>query len=139
MHINFAVALPDGVLMPTLRRCDALSVTEIEQEAARLVEKCHNGKLTSEELSGGRFSLSNLGMYGVDEFTALIMPGQTAILAAGAVTDRAVVRNGILVPAATMRITLSSDHRAVDGAYVARFLAALRALLEKPVSLLVLP
>ncbi len=139
MHINFAVALPDGVLMPTLRRCDALSVAEIEQEAARLVDKCYNGKLTSEELSGGRFSVSNLGMYGVDEFTALIMPGQTAILAAGAVTDRAIVRNGMLVPAATMRITLSSDHRTVDGAYVARFLAALRALLEKPVSLLIQP
>jgi pyruvate dehydrogenase E2 component (dihydrolipoamide acetyltransferase) len=139
LHINFAVALSDGVLMPTLRRCDTLTVAEIEQESIRLIDKCRNGKLTSEEMSAGCFSVSNLGMYGVDEFTALIMPGQTAILAVGAVTDRAIVRNGALVPAVTMRITLSSDHRAVDGAYAARFLAALRALLEKPVSLVIQP
>ena len=88
-------------------------------------------------MSGGSFSISNLGMYGVDEFTALIMPGQTAILAVGAVAERPVVRNGGLVAAATMRVTLSSDHRSVDGAYAARFLAELRGILEKPLSLLV--
>lgn len=137
IHISFAVALPDGLLMPVIRRCDRLTVTEIERESARLVEKCRGGKLTSEEMSGGCFSVSNLGMYGVDEFTALIIPGQTAILSVGAVTDRAVVRNGVLVAAATMRVTLSSDHRFVDGAYAARFLADLRTILEKPVSLLV--
>jgi pyruvate dehydrogenase E2 component (dihydrolipoamide acetyltransferase) len=88
-------------------------------------------------MSGGCFSVSNLGMYGVDEFTALIMPGQAAILAVGAVSERPVVRNGLLATAATMRVTLSSDHRSVDGAYAARFLAGVRAILEKPVSLLV--
>lgn len=137
INISFAVALPDGVLMPVIRRCNRLTVTEIEHESARLVEKCHAGKLSSEEMSGGCFSLSNLGMYGVDNFTALIMPGQTAILACGSVAERPVVRDGTLVAAATMRATLSSDHRCIDGAYAARYLVKLRTILEKPVVLLV--
>jgi pyruvate dehydrogenase E2 component (dihydrolipoamide acetyltransferase) len=137
MNISFAVALQDGLLMPVVRGCEGRSVAEIEREAARLIEKCRQGRLSSEEMSGGCFSVSNLGMYGVDEFTALIMPGQTAILAAGAVGERAVVRNGAVVAAATMRVTLCSDHRIVDGAYAARFLAELRTILERPVSLLV--
>lgn len=137
MHISFAVALPDGLLMPVIRRCDRLTVTEIENESKRLIEKCRGGKLSSEEMSGGSFSVSNLGMFGVDEFTALIMPGQSAILAVGAVAERPVVHDGRLAVAATMRVTLSSDHRSVDGAYAARFLSDLRSILEKPVSLLV--
>jgi pyruvate dehydrogenase E2 component (dihydrolipoamide acetyltransferase) len=137
IHISFAVALPEGLLMPVIRRCDSLSVADIARESARLIEKCRGGRLSSEEMSGGCFSVSNLGMYGVDNFTALIMPGQTAILSVGAVAERPVVRNGKLAAAATMRVTLSSDHRSVDGAYAARFLAELRAILEKPVSLLV--
>lgn len=137
INISFAVALPDGLLMPVIRGCEVLTVAEIEREAARLVEKCRQGRLTSEEMSGGCFSVSNLGMYAVDEFTALIMPGQTAILAAGTVSERPVVRNGAVVAAATMRATLCSDHRIVDGAYAARFMADLRSILEKPVSLLV--
>lgn len=137
VHISFAVALEDGLMMPVIRGCDTLSAAEIELEAGRLAEKCRSGRLASEEMSGGCFSLSNLGMYGVDDFTALIMPGQIAILAAGAVVDRPVTRNAAVVSAATMRVTLSSDHRVVDGAYAARFLAELRTVLEKPVSLLV--
>jgi pyruvate dehydrogenase E2 component (dihydrolipoamide acetyltransferase) len=137
IHISIAVACDDGLLMPVIRRCDSLSVAEIEREVARLVDKSRQGRLTSEELSGGCFSLSNLGMYGVDDFTALIMPGQVAILSVGAVTERPVVRNRALAVASTVRVTLSSDHRIVDGAYAARFLAELRAILEKPVSLLV--
>ncbi|MBC8016922.1 MAG: 2-oxo acid dehydrogenase subunit E2 [Verrucomicrobia bacterium] len=137
MHISFAVALPDGLLMPVIRSCESLTVTEIERESTRLIEKCRGGRLSSEEMSGGSFSISNLGMYGVDEFSALIVPGQTAILAVGAVAERPVVRNGGLLAAATMRVTLSSDHRFVDGAYAALFLADLRGILEKPVSLLI--
>jgi pyruvate dehydrogenase E2 component (dihydrolipoamide acetyltransferase) len=137
MNISFAVALPDGLLMPVIRGCESRTAAEIESEAARLIEKCRQGRLSSEEMSGGCFSVSNLGMYGVDDFTALIMPGQTAILAAGAVSERAVVRNGAVVPSAMMRVTLCSDHRVVDGAYAARFLAGLRSTLEKPISLLV--
>ncbi len=136
IHISFAVALPDGLLMPVIRQCQDLSVTEIEREAARLVDKSRAGRLTSGELSGGCFSVSNLGMYGVDEFAALIMPGQVAILAVAAVSERPLVRNGQLAVAPTMRVTLSSDHRSIDGAYAASFLAELRMLLEKPVALL---
>ncbi len=136
IDINFAVSRPEGLLMPVIRQCQRLSVSGIEKESSRLAEKSRSGRLTPEERAGGTFSVSNLGMYGVDEFTALIMPGQTAILAVGVVRERPVVHNGVLAVAATMRVTLSSDHRIVDGAYAASFLAELRAILEKPVSLL---
>ena len=136
VNISFAVALPDGLLMPVVRDCSRLAAAEVEHEAARLADKARNGRLTSEEMSGGSFSVSNLGMYGVDEFDALILPGQVAILAAGAVAERPVVRNGQVCVAPTMRVTLSSDHRVVDGAYAARFLAELRRTLEHPVPLL---
>ena len=137
IHISFAVALPDGLLMPIIRACQSLSPVGIARETARLAEKSRTGRLTSAELLGGRFSVSNLGMFGVDEFTALIMPGQVAILAVGAVVDRPVVRDGQIVAAPTMRVTLSCDHRVVDGAYAAGFLSELRRLLEQPVSLLI--
>lgn len=136
INISFAVALPDGLLMPVVRDCSRLAAAEIEREAARLADKAKSGRLTSEEMSGGSFSISNLGMYGVDEFDALIVPGQVAILAVGAVAERPVARNGHLAVAPTMRVTLSSDHRVVDGAYAAKFLAELRHTLEHPVPLL---
>lgn len=137
IHISFAVALPDGLLMPVLRDCQRQSLVKIASETARLAEKARSGRLTSAELLGGRFSVSNLGMFGVDEFTALIMPGQVAILAIGSVVERPMVRDGQIVAVPTMRVTLSSDHRVVDGAYAASFLAELRRILEQPVSLLV--
>lgn len=137
INISFAVSKGDGLLMPVIRQCQRLSVTEIERETFRLAERSRAGRLASAEMTGGCFSVSNLGMYGVDEFTALIMPGQTAILAIGAVSQRPAVRNAQLVAAAVMRATLTSDHRVVDGAYAASFLAELRAILEKPASLLI--
>lgn len=137
VNISFAVALPDGLLMPVIRDCHRLSAVEIEQESARLAERARNGRMTPEEMSGGHFSVSNLGMWDVDEFTALIMPGQTAILALGAVRERPVARGGHLALAPTMRATLSCDHRSIDGAYAASFLAKLRVMLEHPVTLLV--
>jgi pyruvate dehydrogenase E2 component (dihydrolipoamide acetyltransferase) len=137
VNIGFAVALPDGLLMPVIRDCRSLSAAEIEAEAARLADRARGSRLTSEEMTGGGFSVSNLGMYGVDEFTALIMPGQVAILAVGAVAERPAVRNGQLTVAPVMRVTLSSDHRVVDGAYAAAFLAELRRILEHPFALLV--
>ncbi|MFA7061001.1 MAG: dihydrolipoamide acetyltransferase family protein [Pedobacter sp.] len=137
IHIGFAVALPNGLLLPVIRACQSLSPVGIAHETARLAEKARSGRLTSAELLGGRFSVSNLGMFGVDEFTALIMPGQVAILAVGAVVDRPVVRHGQIIAAPTMRVTLSCDHRVVDGAYAAAFLSELRRLLEQPVSLLI--
>jgi len=139
IHISFAVSKADGLMMPVIRQCQRLSVAEIESEASRLADKSRAGRLTSEEMSGGSFSVSNLGMYGVDEFIALILPGQTAILAVGAVSERPVVQNGHLAVAAVMRVTISCDHRVVDGTYAASFLAELRSVLEKPVSLLICP
>jgi pyruvate dehydrogenase E2 component (dihydrolipoamide acetyltransferase) len=136
VNISFAVALPDGLLMPVVRDCSRLAAREVEREASLLADRARSGRLTSEEMSGGGFSISNLGMYGVDEFDALIVPGQVAILAVGAVTERPVVRNGQLAVAPTMRVTMSSDHRVVDGVYAARFLTELRRTLEHPVVLL---
>jgi pyruvate dehydrogenase E2 component (dihydrolipoamide acetyltransferase) len=136
ININFAVSKPDGLLMPVIRKCQSLSVAGIESESTRLAETSRSGRLTSEEMAGGAFSVSNLGMFGVDEFTALIMPGQTGILAVGAVVERPVVQNGRLAVAPSMRVTLCCDHRSVDGAYAASFLTELRSNLEKPVSLL---
>lgn len=136
IHISFAVSLPDGLLMPVIRQCQKLSAADIDIEVSRQADKSRAGRLSSEELSGGSFSVSNLGKYGVDWFTALIMPGQVGILAVGTVKERPVVQDGRLAVAATMLVTLTSDHRVVDGAYAATFLAELRSLLEKPVALL---
>jgi pyruvate dehydrogenase E2 component (dihydrolipoamide acetyltransferase) len=136
INICCAVALPDGVMMPVIRDCRRLSVAMIEAELSRLAEKCRSGRLTSEEMAGGAFSVSNLGMYGVDRFNALIVPGQVAILAVGEIRERAVVRIGQPAVAPTLWATLTSDHRTVDGACAASFLAELRAILEKPVALL---
>jgi pyruvate dehydrogenase E2 component (dihydrolipoamide acetyltransferase) len=136
INISFAVSLADGLLMPVIRKCQVLSAANMEIEISRLADKCRAGRLTQDEMAGGHFSVSNLGMYGVDEFTALIMPGQAAILAVGAVRERPAVKDGELAVAATMRVTLCSDHRSVDGAYAASFLKELQAVLEKPASLL---
>jgi len=138
LPISFAVSLDNGVMMPVIRQCQRLSLLEIAREVSRLAEKSRAGKLSATEMHGARFSLSNLGMYGIDEFNALIMPGQAAILAMGGVVERPVVREGKIVIAPTMRVTLSCDHRVVDGAYAAAFLAELRKILEQPVALLIL-
>jgi len=132
IHIGFAVALPDGLLVPVIRGCDRLSPSEISREATRLADRARSGRLSQAEMAGADFTTSNLGMYGVDEFMALIMPGQVAVLAIGTVIERPAVRNGGLVVAPTMRVTLSADHRVVDGAYAAAFLAELRRILEQP-------
>jgi pyruvate dehydrogenase E2 component (dihydrolipoamide acetyltransferase) len=132
IHIGFAVSLDNGLLVPVIRHCERLSPLEIAREAARLADRARSGRLSQAEMSGGGFTVSNLGMYGVDEFMALIMPGQTAVLAVGAVTERPVVRGGEIVIRPSMRVTLSSDHRSVDGAYAAAFLAELRRIMEQP-------
>ncbi len=136
INISFAVSLPDGLLMPVIRHCQELSAAHIEIEVSRLADRCRAGRLTQKEMTGGHFSVSNLGMFGVDEFTALIMPGQTAILAVGAVHDSPSVCEGKLVATRIMRVTLSSDHRIVDGSYAASFLKQLQTVLEKPSALL---
>ena len=135
INISFAVSSPDALHMPVIRRCQDLSVAGIGMEAGRLADRCRSGQITPDEMAGGSFSVSNLGMIGVDWFTALIVPGQTGILAVGTVKERPVVRGGQLAVASTVRVTLTCDHCVVDSAYAASFLSELQAVLEKPVKL----
>jgi pyruvate dehydrogenase E2 component (dihydrolipoamide acetyltransferase) len=135
IDISVAVAIPDGLITPIIRDADHKGLVAIHHEAADLFKRARDGKLRPEEYQGGAFSISNLGMFGVREFTAIINPPQAAILAVGAGQPRAVVRDGALAIANVMTCTLSSDHRAVDGALAARYLAALKSILEDPLEL----
>jgi pyruvate dehydrogenase E2 component (dihydrolipoamide acetyltransferase) len=130
--IAIAVATPGGLITPIVRGADLLSVADIATRSAQLIRSARAGTLTREDITGGTFTVSNLGMYGVDSFDAIINPPQVAILAAGAVREQAVVRSGAVVAASLMRLTLSADHRVVDGAQAAQFLASVAEFLEKP-------
>ncbi|URM94767.1 2-oxo acid dehydrogenase subunit E2 [Actinomadura madurae] len=132
IHVGVAVAVEDGLVVPVVRDADRKSVSEIGREARELAGKAREGKLSAQEMSGGTFSVSNLGMFGVDSFSAVINPPEAAILAVGAVRDEPVVRDGQVVPGKRMAVTLSVDHRATDGATAAKFLARLAELLQNP-------
>ncbi|MBP1729547.1 MAG: aceF [Deltaproteobacteria bacterium] len=121
-HVNlaFAVALPEGLQVPVIKEAETMNVRELTVAALSLAEKARQGSLTPDDISGGSFTVSNLGMYGVDAMTSIIMPGQAAILALGTVADRAAVENGQLAVARIMTATLSCDHRIIDGATAAR-------------------
>ncbi len=135
MNVGVAVAAPDALVVPTVFDADRKSLREIARETRALAEKVRAGTVTPPELSGGTFTVSNLGMYGVTDFTAVINPPQAAILAVGALAQRAVVRDGQLVARHTMAVTLVCDHRILYGADAAQFLARIRALLEQPLAL----
>ncbi|HEX8035765.1 MAG TPA: dihydrolipoamide acetyltransferase family protein, partial [Ktedonobacterales bacterium] len=137
VNIGVAVALEQGLIVPVVQDADKRSVLDIAQETRRLTEAARMGKLKPEEFQGGTFSVSNLGMFGVDEFTAIINPPESAILAVGAIVPTPVVRNGQVVVRDLMKVTLSVDHRALDGAVAARFLQELKRLLEQPMAMLV--
>lgn len=137
IDISVAVATPNGLITPVVRQADAKSVGTISAEVKDLAERARQGKLKPDEYQGGGFTISNLGMYGVREFAAIINPPQACILAVGAAEKRPVVADGAIVPATVMTCTLSVDHRVVDGAVGAEFLAAFKALLETPLGLLV--
>ena len=132
--ICVAIALPQGLVAPVLRGVDKKPVTQIAEEIRALAERARAGGLTSDDLAGGTFSVSNLGMFGIESFDAVINPPQAAILAVGAITDKAVRVDGRIDLQPAMSVTLSCDHRAIDGAAGARYLAALKDLLENPVS-----
>jgi pyruvate dehydrogenase E2 component (dihydrolipoamide acetyltransferase) len=136
VNIGSAVSLPDGLLVPVIRGCDTLSLREIAAESRRLVTAARDGRLSEAEMTGGTFSISNLGRYGITSFTAVILPPQAAILAVGAVREAVVPRKGMPFLAQVMTLTLSADHRLLDGAYAAEFLNQIRTLLETPVLLL---
>ncbi|TXH34721.1 MAG: pyruvate dehydrogenase complex dihydrolipoamide acetyltransferase [Rhodospirillaceae bacterium] len=135
--ISVAVAIPGGLVTPIIREAESKSLTEISSEMKSLAKKAKDGKLKPEDYTGGSFSLSNLGMYGIKEFSAIINPPQACILSVGAGEERPVVRDGKIAIATVMSITLSVDHRAVDGALGAEYMAALKRLIEKPLGMLV--
>ena len=138
VDISVAVAVPDGLLTPVVRQADRKSVVTIAQEVRDLAARAKAKKLRPEEMSGGTFSISNLGMFGVDAFAAVINPPEGAILAVGKIRPEPVVWEGAIVAGQRLALTLSCDHRVVDGAVGAKYLAELRTLIERPTQMLVL-
>lgn len=138
VDISIAVAIEDGLLTPVLRDADKRSLADINQEISELAAKARDRKLRPEEMSGGTFSISNLGMYGINEFSAVINPPEGAILAVSALRDEPVIRHGMVSPGKKMKLTLSCDHRVIDGAVGAEYMRVLQGLLEEPIRLLAL-
>jgi pyruvate dehydrogenase E2 component (dihydrolipoamide acetyltransferase) len=137
VNVGVAVAAPDGLVVPTVFDADRRTLGEIARDTRALAGKVREGTITPPELSGATFTVSNLGMYGVREFVAVINPPQAAILSVGAVEERPVVRDGAVVPGRRMSVALACDHRILYGADAAEFLARVRALLEAPLGLAV--
>jgi pyruvate dehydrogenase E2 component (dihydrolipoamide acetyltransferase) len=137
VHIGVAVATDRGLIVPVIRDVDQKSLGQIARETRDLAERANAGKLQPAEYSGGTFTISNLGMFGVEQFNAVINPPEAAILAVGAIAREPAEHDGQIVLRERMRLTLSVDHRALDGAMGARYLQALKQVLEKPMLLLV--
>jgi pyruvate dehydrogenase E2 component (dihydrolipoamide acetyltransferase) len=137
INVGLAVAIDDGLVVPVLHRADTLSLAEIATRREDLVTRAQAGRLRPADIQAGGFTLSNLGMYGVDAFNAIVNPPQAAILAVGRMADRVLAVNGQPAVRPTMVLTLSCDHRALDGARAARFLGALADVIEEPLALLV--
>ena len=136
VNVSVAVAIPDGLVTPVVRQADRLGVLAISQAVRDLATRAKQKKLKPEEMQGGTFSISNLGMFGIDEFAAVINPPEGAILAVGAVRQEPVVKDGQVVPGSRMALTMSCDHRVVDGALGAEWLKLLRSMLEQPLNML---
>ncbi|GAB4135118.1 MAG: pyruvate dehydrogenase complex dihydrolipoamide acetyltransferase [Bacteroidia bacterium] len=137
VHIGVAVAVDEGLLVPVVRFADQKSLSQIASEVKTFAQKAKDKKLQPSDWEGNTFTISNLGMFGIDEFTAIINPPDACILAVGGISDVPVVKNGQVVPGKVMKVTLSCDHRVVDGASGAAFLQTLKAYLENPVTILV--
>ena len=136
INVGIAIALESGLIVPGIPQCETRSLAQIAAASRDLVDRANNGALQAEEYAGTTYSVSNLGMFDVDSFTAIIYPPHAAILAVGAVKEQPVARDGQLAIAEIMKATLSVDHRVADGAEAAQFLMEIKRLLEKPVSLL---
>lgn len=136
IHIGMAVAVEEGLLVPVIKFADNKSIADIGAEAKVLAQKATSKKLTPQEMEGNTFTISNLGMFGIEDFTAIINPPDACILAVGAIRQEPVVKDGQIVVGNRMKLTLSSDHRVVDGATGAKFLQTLKQFLEAPVSIL---
>jgi pyruvate dehydrogenase E2 component (dihydrolipoamide acetyltransferase) len=137
VDISVAVAIDGGLITPIIRNADMKSIQLISNEMKDLAKKARENKLVPEEFQGGSFSISNLGMYGIKKFNAIINPPQSCILAIGANSERAIVSNGLVIVANMVDVTLSCDHRVVDGAVGAKFLAAFKKYIENPILFLV--
>jgi len=136
VHIGVAVAMDEGLIVPVIRHADAKGLTDIAQEVRELAGKAKNKELQPKDWEGNTFTISNLGMFGIDSFTAIVNPPDACILAVGGVNEEVVADNGTMKIAKVMRMTLSCDHRVVDGAMGAAFLKSLKSFLEDPIRLL---
>lgn len=136
VNVAVAVAVEDGLMTPVIKHADKKGLAQISSETRELAGLARDRKLQPDQMEGSTFSISNLGMYGIEEFTAIINPPNACILAVGAIRDVPVVENGAVVPGKRMKVTLSSDHRIVDGASAAEFLITIKNLLENPLSML---
>jgi pyruvate dehydrogenase E2 component (dihydrolipoamide acetyltransferase) len=136
VHVAVAVAIEDGLVTPVIRNTDQKGLAQISAETKDLAKRARDRKLEPKDWEGSTFTISNLGMFGIEEFTAIINPPNACILAVGAIRDVPVVENGAIVPGKRMKVTLSSDHRVVDGAVAAQFLNSVRGLLENPATML---
>jgi len=136
VHIGVAVAVEDGLITPVIRNADLKPLLEIGREARELAEKARSRRLQPSEYTGSTFSVSNLGMFEIDQFTAVINPPEAGIIAVGTITPKPVVWDGQVVPRRRMRITMSCDHRVIDGATGAAFLRTLKEMLENPLAML---
>ena len=131
-NVGIAVAVPNGLVVPVLRSCETKTIPQLANERADLVGRTRDGGLRQDDLEGGTFTISNLGMYGVERFVAVLNPPQAAILAVGAIEERAVVRDGEVVARPVLELTLTCDHRTVDGATASEFLRTVKQFLEDP-------
>ncbi len=137
VNIGVAVAVEEGLLVPVVRFADTKQLSQIATEVKTLADKAKTKKLQPAEWEGSTFTISNLGMFGIDEFTAIINPPDACILAVGGIAQIPVVKNGAIVPGNVMKVTLSCDHRVVDGATGAAFLQTLKSLLEEPLRMMI--
>ena len=137
VHIGVAVAVDEGLLVPVIKFADNKSLSHISTEVKMLANKAKNKQLQPSEWEGNTFTISNLGMFGIDEFTAIINPNDSCILAVGGIKNTPIIKNGEIVPGNVMKVTLSCDHRIVDGALGASFLQTLKELIEDPIKILV--
>jgi pyruvate dehydrogenase E2 component (dihydrolipoamide acetyltransferase) len=137
VHIGVAVAVKDGLVVPVIRFADNKSLSHIAAEVKDLAQKAHDKKLQPSDWEGSTFTISNLGMFGIEEFTAIINPPDACILAVGGIKETPIVKNGQIVSGNVMKVTMSCDHRAVDGAVGSAFLKTLKGLLEDPVRILI--
>ena len=137
VNIGMAVAVPDGLVVPVIRSADILSLSQIAMSSKTFAEKAKNKQILPDDMKGNTFSISNLGMMGIEEFTAIINPPDACIMAVGAMKEVVIVRNGSFSASSVMKLTLSCDHRVVDGAVGSAFLADVKKYIENPVNMLV--